>query len=183
MRTLAQDLGSGTATLYRHFPNRGVLIAEMGEHVLGEALELAGDLEGMPWMDAWRSLARALFQAARARQNVAPLLIEQFPVGPQAMTLRERAIAVLMSSGFSPQLATRAYATLARYVLGFALQAGQGDGDLKMESERLSHVFDDTQFPATRAVANLLPVPLQEEFEFGLDLMLRGLMHRVREES
>jgi hypothetical protein len=94
------------------------------------------------------------------------------------MTLRERSIAILLDNGFSPHLAARAYATLARYVLGFAIQlnapgiTGQGD------DVQLSATFRDLDrslFPATVAVADSLPVPLEDEFAFGLELILNGL--------
>ena len=36
MRSLAQRLGSGTATLYRHFANRAELVAMVVDRMLGE---------------------------------------------------------------------------------------------------------------------------------------------------
>ncbi|MEU0948098.1 TetR family transcriptional regulator [Streptomyces canus] len=35
MRTLAERLGSGTATLYRHFGNRAGLVAQVVDHMFG----------------------------------------------------------------------------------------------------------------------------------------------------
>ncbi|MFI8533738.1 TetR/AcrR family transcriptional regulator C-terminal domain-containing protein [Streptomyces aquilus] len=44
-------------------------------------------------------------------------LAEGVPVGPHAMALRERCVAVLLKAGFEASLATRACVTLARYVI------------------------------------------------------------------
>jgi TetR/AcrR family tetracycline transcriptional repressor len=92
------------------------------------------------------------------------------------MVLRERCMAVLLDGGLPPSLAARAYATLARYVLGFAIQlAGSENG---AERERASAHFRDlssAEFPATLAVADSLPVPLEDEFAFGLELIISGL--------
>ena len=178
MRTLAQRLDSGTATLYRHFTGRAELIAHVVDRVFSEAEFSAEDLAAMSWQEAWRAVATTMFGALSRHGNVAPLLAEQVPIGPNAMALRERCIAVLLDNGFPPQLAARAYATVARYVLGFAIQlgaqpsAGQPDGDWASAVFRAS---DPSVFPATAAVADLLPMPLEDEFAFGLELLVLGL--------
>ena len=115
--------------------------------------------------------------------NVAPLLAREVPIGPNAMALRERCIAVLLDSGFPPQLPARAYATVARYVLGFAIQLSVQPRVAQPHDARPSAVFrvpDPSMFPATAAVADSLPVSLEEEFAFGLELLVQGLS-RVRD--
>jgi AcrR family transcriptional regulator len=185
MRTLAQRLDSGTATLYRHFAGRAELIAHVVDRVFGEAEFSAEDLAAMSWQEAWQAVATTMFGALSRHGNVAPLLAGQVPIGPNAMAVRERCIAVLLDNGFPPQLAARAYATVARYVLGFAIQlgvqpsAGQPDGDWASAVFRAS---DPSVFPATAAVAGLLPMPLKDEFAFGLELLVQGL-DRLRHTS
>jgi AcrR family transcriptional regulator len=186
MRTLAQRLDSGTATLYRHFAGRAELIAHVIDRVFGEAEFSAEQLAAMSWQQAWRAVAQTMFDALGRHSNVAPLLAGQVPIGPNAMALRERCIAVLLDSGFPPQLAARAYATVARYVLGFAIQLRaqpaaeqQPDGALPAAVLRAS---DPSRFPATAAVADSLPVPLEEEFAFGLELLVQGLSN-LRDDS
>jgi Tetracyclin repressor-like, C-terminal domain len=85
-------------------------------------------------------------------------------------------IAILLDNGFPPALAARSYATLARYILGFAIQLTSHRDDL--DDAGLSQVFqnlDPHQFPATVEVADSLPVPLDDEFAFGLELIIDGL--------
>ncbi len=174
MRTLAQRLESGTATLYRHFGNRATLITQVIDRVFGEVDLAAESLAGLSWDQACRTVAQAMFEALGRHRRIAPLLIEQTPTGPNAMLLRERCLAVLLDGGFPPDLAARAYATLARYVLGFAIQlAGSGD-DAEQARAHFRHVSPG-EFPATLAVADSLPVPLEEEFAFGLELIVTGL--------
>jgi AcrR family transcriptional regulator len=178
MRTLAQQLNSGTATLYRHFANRSELIAEVVDHVFGEVDFDADELITAGWQHAGKRAAHAMFDALRRHANVSRLLIEQVPVGPNAMLHRERLIAVLLSSGFPPKLAARSYATLARYVLGFAIQLTGPQTAGQVDPADLSKVFHGANpkvFPATIRVADHLPVPLEDEFEFGLDLIIDGL--------
>lgn len=187
LRALAQRLGSGTATLYRHFEGRSELLAEVADRVLGEVRVDAGAMaEG--WEDACRELARALFGVLCAHRNAAPLLAQRIPLGPNAMVQRERALALLLERGFSRELAVGAYTTISRHVLGYAMQVGGSTApDRDREAAEVSMRIDSLdggRFPATATVADLMPVPLESEFEFGLDLIIEGLaVLRTREDS
>lgn len=178
MRVLAQRLASGTATLYRHFSNRSQLVALVVDHILGEVDIDADELAALPWQDACILFAQHMFDALSRHGNVAPLLIEYTPMGPNALANRERCLAVLLDNGFPPAVAAHAYATLARYVLGFAIQlsgATATDGERDAELSAAFHSLDPVRFPATVTVADDLPVPLADEFAFGLRLIVAGL--------
>lgn len=179
MRTLAQQLGSGTATLYRHFADRAELVSQVVDRVLAEAVRDVGDLEGHPWDEACRKHATAVFNALRRHRHVASLLVDHVPTGPSAMALREAGVSALLANGFPPRLAARSYTTLAHYVVGFAIQAGSkdtdtGDGD-QPPPERLRSAANRSHFPATTSVITSLTVSIEEEFTFGLGLILLGL--------
>ena len=74
-------------------------------------------------------------------------------------------------------VAAHAYATLARYVLGFAIQlSGSATAATGRRTRRPHSIeLDPSRYPATVAVADDLPVPLEEEFAFGLRLIVAGL--------
>jgi TetR/AcrR family transcriptional regulator, tetracycline repressor protein len=175
MRTLAQRLESGTATLYRHFTNRAELIAQVVDHMFGEVDLDADELARMSWREACRTIAHAMFATLGRHRNMAPLVADQLPAGPNAMTLRERCLAILLDNGFPPRLAARAYATVARHVLGFAIQQSTPETSDDTQLSAAIHRLDPSRFPATIAVADSMPVPLEDEFAFGLDLILNGL--------
>jgi AcrR family transcriptional regulator len=185
MRTLAQRLGSGTATLYRHFDNRAALVAHVVDRMFG-VVELNGEeLLAMGWQQALRTVAHTMFDALARHRNAARLMVEQIPLGPHAMALREHCVAVLLDGGFPPRVAAYAYATLARYVLGFAVQVNGHGGARQPDETQSAAVFqglDPDLFPATVAVAGVMPVPIADEFAFGLDLLLSGLT-RLRDEA
>lgn len=176
MRSLAQALDSGTSTLYRHFVNRDELVAQVVDRAFGEAA-LAPDQLGTPgWQEACRVQARTMFDALARHRNLAPLLVQQVITGPNAMLIRERSIANLLDNGFAPHLAARSYATIARYILGFAIQlAGQAESEDAPEEAAALREADPTRYPATAEVSGSLPVPLEDEFDFGLELLLAGL--------
>ncbi|RAX41186.1 TetR/AcrR family transcriptional regulator [Rhizobium tropici] len=171
MRRLASELNSSTAMLYRHFESRADLVLQIVDYVFKEAELFALPFPQTDWRQACRSLARRMFAVLGQHRGVAQLLLEATPNGPHAMVLRERCLAMMLDNGFAPPLAARAYATLARFVLGFAIQVGRQDA----AQSAAFHQLDRAAFPATYALADELPVPLEEEFAFGLDLMIAGL--------
>lgn len=173
MRTLAQRLNSSTATLYRHFPNRAALVIDVIDLVLGEVDLDPADLD-TDWRQACHRLAHATFGALSHHRNVAPLLAEHPPIGPNAMALREHWFSVMLHHGFPPQPAAHGTVMLARYALGFATQ-------LVAPPATTAQIFaalrgaDASSFPATASVAHLLPVPLEGSFGLGLEMILDGL--------
>ena len=178
MRTLAQRLNSGTATLYRHYANRAELVEQVVDRVLGEVRLDVDAFNRSSWQEACMTSAHATFGALLRHPNIASLLAEQVPVGSNAMVLRERLIAVLLANGFPPRLAALAYATLARHVVGFAIQLRGGGNVVQRDDSKVSATFrrlSRAEFPATLAVARFLPVPLEEEFAFGIKLVVTGL--------
>ncbi len=68
--------------------------------------------------------------------------------------------------------------TPARYVCGLAIQLNHengGGGRRNGGSVAAPRGMDPAQFPAVLSIAEALPVPVEEIFSFGLDLILRGL--------
>jgi hypothetical protein len=66
-----------------------------------------------------------------------------------------------------------AYATPARYVLGFAMRRGTTAADSAATNG--FPAVDPSRFAATAAAAESLPVRLDAEFTFGVDLIITGL--------
>lgn len=171
MRSVAQRLNASTATLYRHFSNRAALVEAVIDTVIGTAVNPVETVE-MTWRESCKALAHSMFDALSDHRKVAPLLIGYIPTGPNAAARREACISLLLEARFPPDIAARAYATLAHHILGFAMQlsADSAPGD----TDELKSL-DAEQYPATTAVARFLPVPLHDEFAFGLDLLIDAL--------
>jgi TetR/AcrR family transcriptional regulator, tetracycline repressor protein len=151
------------------------VLAHVVARVFGQVVVDAERVGVAGWQQASKTVAALMFEVLRRHHNVAALLVEHTPSGPHAMSLLELMIAVLLDNGFRPELAVRCYAALARYVLGFAIQLtdtrGDDDGALRGAVAGL----DAHRFPATVSVAEHLPVALDDEFTFGLDLLIAGL--------
>jgi TetR/AcrR family transcriptional regulator, tetracycline repressor protein len=120
-------------------------------------------LAAATWDQCIAHVAEMMFAAMVRHQNVAPLMVEQIPAGPHALRIRERCLTVLLANGFTPLNAVQTYATVARFVLGFAVQ-------LRSES---------AQGGQQATPLSVGSIPLAEEFDYGLQLMITGLrVHR-----
>ncbi len=188
MRLLADRLASGTATLYRHLAGKDELMAYVVDRILGEVDVVvdASALGGATWQQATARGASAFYEVLTSHPNALALLVSQVPVGPNALTNRERSLAVLLACGFPPDLAARAYTAVAHYVVGFALQQHAPRAPQREDAAKLRDFYralDPETYPATVAAANeLTSVPLDEEFRFGLQLVLDGI-ERARKAS
>ena len=73
-------------------------------------------------------------------------------------------------------MAVRTYATLARFVLGFAIQTGSGsDRSSGSAGEPGADAVDPAELPLSAQVAAVGRIPLADEFAYGLGLMISGL--------
>ena len=178
LRALAQKLGSSTATLYRHFESRAVLLAEVVDRLLGEVRIDPERVAAMSWQNGVTAYARALFEVLLKHRRAASLVGEHIPVGSNGMLLREGVLRLLLQAGFPPATASLAYSTVARHVLGFAMQI-TADPAVASEEDALVSDYvrrlDAKRYPATVAAADALPIPLKDEFAFGLRLIISGL--------
>jgi AcrR family transcriptional regulator len=181
MRQLADRLGSGTATLYRHFANKDELMVYVVDRILGE-VDIDTDADtptSTTWREATTRGAGALYEVLKSHSNALLLLVSQVPVGPNALANRERSVAVLLACGFPLDLAARAYTVVAHYVVGFTLQQHAPGAPAQEDAARLRNFYralDAESYPATLAAADeLTSVPLDEEFRFGLQLVLDGI--------
>jgi len=181
MRLLADRLRSGTATLYRHLAGKDELMVYVVDRILGEVdIETdAHTLSSTTWQDATTRGASAFYDVLKNHPNALPLLLSQVPVGPNALLHRERSVAVLLACGFPLDLAARAYTAVAHYVLGFALQQHAPAAPQREDAAKLRDFYralDANTYPATVAAAHeLTSVPPDEEFRFGLQLVLDGI--------
>lgn len=100
MEAIARRAGVGVATLYRHFPDRANLYAQVELDVLGRAADEA-EAALREEKDAFAALARYMHKAVDLRASaVMPLLSEHVATDDRIATARQRgreAIDVLMA--------------------------------------------------------------------------------------
>src|SRR6478672_10395676 len=84
MRLLADRLGSGTATLYRHLASKDELMVYVVDRILSEVdIETDADtLSSSTWQKPTARGAVAFYEVLKNHPNALPLLLSQVPIGP-----------------------------------------------------------------------------------------------------
>ena len=175
MRRLGQELGVEAMSLYRHVPNKAALLDGIAETVVGEA-ELppadAGD-----WAERARAMVHAYRRLARAHPNVFPLIALRPLNTPAALRPMEAALELFCAAGFDKRASLHAFRTLASYGSGYALEEIRTlSSDAAEEGSQLDiRRLPAEEFPRLVALAPYRYQWDEEQFEFGLEVILTGL--------
>lgn len=95
LEVIARRAKVGIATLYRHFPDRTVLLRQVGLDLLRQAVT-AAETALAEEQDAFTALARYMHDAIDLRISaVMPMLAEHFPVDEELDTARNRSRLVM----------------------------------------------------------------------------------------
>lgn len=190
MRRVAQELGTGPASLYAHVSGREELVAL----VLDRAL--AGVACPPPDPQRWQEQIKDVLRHARvvlvSQGDVARLLAELgIPLGGENVTVAaEGMLAILASAGLPPQVCAYAVDTLSLYVTAVVVEeaarahhaaAGANAREAQaMRTESYYAALPPDRFPMlTGMTAEMTREVGDERFEFGLDLLLTGLAAHI----
>jgi AcrR family transcriptional regulator len=162
IRELADELDVTPMALYRHVRDKDDILEAVTDALLAE--QGLPD-PALPWPDYLAGLATGL----RAVLREHPSTVAVFTRRPQmTTTARARLVAardVLTRAGCSIDEATRRYAAVHTYTIGFcALEAGRrasATGDVELADDELD-----------AAIAGFVS---EEQFEFGLRALVAGL--------
>lgn len=183
MRRLADELGTGPASLYRHVASREELLVELADRLIGE---LPAPDETLGWRGAVEELAHDLRRVLLAHGGVVLLITNGPLLGPNSMRLREMFWRVMERDGCEPQFAVQTYFTVIHFVVCSAL-FGAGairKGNTAWEESRRSgsglaellDVLPARQYPTVLKFSEYGDRPDPEyDFNFGLGALLDGL--------
>ena len=187
MRRVATELGVATMSLYRHVPSKDELVARMIDTAFADH-RFAGPAPA-DWLDAVEAGARHLWAIFRRHPWVAAVMSLTRPqVAPDILGYAEWVMSALHAAGFDPRRIMQVHLTVFSYVRGFAASL-EPEAAAEQETGLTYDEFIDTQnaavtamvtsgaFPAFQAVVahSDFDLDLDEQFEFGLRLLLAGL--------
>ncbi len=187
MPRLAQRLDVGVTSIYWYFRSKDELLDTLAERAMAEfdrRIEIPDDL---PWDEYLSSYFRHHRRLYREHELLCDLIVLRSPGTPEAIRLAaeriDRVLQVLVRAGFPPEAAMNAYATLSVFTRGSAALARIAD-DGATVPDVPAGPFEEA--PRLRVLSQLdRPRPLvmtgDEEFEFGLETVLRGLRAQLRE--
>jgi AcrR family transcriptional regulator len=164
VRRLADDLGTGSASLYRHVASRDELIVLMVDHVIGEVVLPADDLPGRARVEL---LAHELRRVLLDHAQLLPALTASPLLGPNALRGSEVGLNSVLAAGYEPDVAVPAVLALIDFVLG----------TVYFDTSSAGRNLGSDRHPTGPAVT----VPMGDEvFAFGLETFLAGLEQRFR---
>jgi AcrR family transcriptional regulator len=174
MRRLAQELGTGAASLYWHVGDKEELLALLLDRIVGRQETPEPDPER--WQEAVKELGRSARRLMNAHRDSAQLSMGRVPAGPNSLPVLERSLAVFAASGLPPRVIAFAADLFALYVGAFAFEESvQAPGNVDELGEYFRALPPD-RFPTlTRLADDLIAGDTDERFEFGLELFVRGL--------
>ncbi len=126
MRRIADELGTGAASLYWHVGSKDGLLDLVFDKLIGEVM--IPDPEPGRWRQQLKEVARSQREASLRHPYVVRISIGRIPMGPNALRYSERVLAILASGGLPPRLAVQGSHLLISTVNGFTLdETGVGD--------------------------------------------------------
>jgi AcrR family transcriptional regulator len=194
MRRVAEELDTGAASLYWHVGSRDGLIDLVMDEVIGEQLDEIPAPEPERWEEQLREVARKMRETILRHRDIVRISIGRIPMGPNALRLNERVLAILRAGGVPDALAVQSYLLMFSVVNGFTLDetgyvqqraetAPPVDQAAEMVSSYLGSLPPD-QFPNVIEVADQFATTDQNaRFELLLDLFVDGLAARAQAEA
>jgi AcrR family transcriptional regulator len=192
MRRLAEELGTGAASLYWHVGSKDGLLDLVLDEIIGE-VEVP-DPDPALWQEQLKETARSQRRVSLRHPYLVRVSIGRIPMGPHALRITERTLAILRAGGLSPRQAVQGYLLLIDTVNGFTIdETGVEDGgspdrnpvDLQKAADMTRDYIASLppeQFPNMIALAGEFAFSDPDErFEMLVDIFVDGLARRAAE--
>jgi AcrR family transcriptional regulator len=193
MRRVAQEFGTGAASLYAYVANKDELMDLIVDQMMAQTLmpprEPAEDVAG--WQEQLKDMVRAGYQVLASHRDISRAMFGRIPFGPNGLRNVEAMLGLLRARGLPDHIAAYAGDLLGQYIVGTAFedyvwQQRYPGADLEQVNAAMTEVGDyleslpREQFPNLTALARTMvgqgpDAPLADRFELGLDIIVRGL--------
>ena len=190
MRRVAEELGTGPASLYWHVANKDALINLIIDQVAGEVALPEPDPDH--WQEQLREWLLGVRRVFERHPGVAALTLGRVPTGPNVLRWAEWTLALLRGAGIPDRIAAFAGDLLGLYLGATGYEAAMppmtsATGEPLSVEESVATIrgyfasLPADQFPNVVAtVDELVRGGPEERFELGLDVILRGLASYAR---
>lgn len=185
MRTVAHYMGTGAASLYAHVASKEELLEVVIEQVIGE-IELPGEPDPKRWQEQLKELARTIRTVFSRHRDLARASFARIPLGENGLRGTDWMIAVMRAGGLPDQVIAYACDLFPLYVTAVCYEeslygAETSTEDMAQFIDGMRHYFAELppeRFPNVVSLAGPLTagdLEGDDRFEFGLDVLLRGL--------
>ncbi len=197
MRRLAEELGTGAASLYWHVGSKDGLLDLVLDQLIGE--QRVPDPDPGHWQEQLKDVARVQRATTLRHPYIVRISIGRIPMGPNALRYTERVLAILRAGGLPPRLAVQGYLLLIATVNGFTVDEtgvedsgpdDSGRGGLPTDPVGLQEAANMARDYIAALPAEYFPtmVSLADEFAFAdagerfemlIDIFVDGLARRA----
>lgn len=189
MNRVAGELETGPASLYWHVRNKDELLQLLSERLAGE-IELP-EPDPSQWQEQLKDLGRQWRAQAHGHRDSARITLGRLPSGPTLARFTEWIFELLAPVGIPDQVIAYLGDMASLYVGAFTFEETLGLASPTGEDlppEQIIAMLRDyllslpaVQFPHLhRAIGILFAGDNDERFEFGLDIIVRGLQSFAR---
>jgi AcrR family transcriptional regulator len=187
MRRIGRELGVEAMSLYNHVEDKDDILNGVTERVMAEFEYPArtGD-----WAEDARAMAREWRRLLGMHPSVCQLLAERHkPLeGLASFRAMDAALGLLREAGLSDRDAAQAFNALGSYILGYVtMEQGLMLGNDEEHAKQHDMAMEALQGSGLNNVVACLPhfadCNTDRQFEFGLDLMIRGIRARVEDRA
>jgi AcrR family transcriptional regulator len=190
MRGVAEELGSAPSALYWHVRNKHELLQLVLDRVAGEIELPPADPER--WQEQLKTVGREMRRVLTSHRDIARVTLGAIPAGPNILRVVEWTHALLREAGLPDRTVALVGDLFGLYVGAYAYEESLGlaaptGEDLPPEEviAMLREYWESLPpalFPHTLALlGELFEGGPDERFEFGLDVIVRGLASLSRE--
>jgi TetR/AcrR family transcriptional regulator, tetracycline repressor protein len=179
MRRVADQIGVSASSLYGYVDNKEELVQLVLDRIFQE-IEIPPT--GGNWQETVKDLGRAMLAMYRRHRGVAALTLGRVAVTPGMLPIAERLLAELRAAGMPDQVAAFVgdlgglYVGAIAYELDVTPVAGPGAAEFIAQFTAWMRSLPADRFPNTVALAGTLTAGTADErFEWGLDVIVRGL--------
>src|SRR3954468_23240438 len=121
MRRVADALNTGAASLYWHVGSKDGLFDLIFEEIIGEQVGEIPDPDPEHWQEQLKEVARTMRRAILRHRDIVQLSIGRIPMGPNALRMSERVLAIMRAGGVPDELAVQSYLLMISAVNGFTM--------------------------------------------------------------
>jgi len=184
MRRVADELGTGPASLYWHVRNKDELLQLLFER-FNDEVELPTP-DPTNWREQLKVLGRQVRAVAHRHRDYARISLGRVPSGPSLARFAEWLFQLLEPVGVPDQVIAYCGDLFSLYVGAYAFEESLGPPSPTGEplsAEQIGRMFREyleslpsAQFPHVHRAAGLLfGGDADERFEFGMDVLVRGI--------
>jgi AcrR family transcriptional regulator len=176
MRRLGTELDVNPMAAYHYVPNKAALYDLVLDAVMS-GVDLSAIDPSAPIAERLDQAARAYRAAILAHPRAIPVMASRSVRSAVALRPIEPVLGLLFEAGLDAADAIAAVDCVAQYILGNAMGYYHHMVDSEAGAQRDFDPLPPDEFPnMTRALAEAAYAGFEQEFEFGLDTIVRGLL-------